>query len=275
MTRFDYSTTADGQPITVCCTLLEDGCYTIPADITYRHPAPTFSRMFLFRTGGCQITAGETTYALTAGRLYLLPIGYSFTVRYDGGSELHYVHLHIRDGQGLEIAHRLPGITELTGAAHLAPDIFHAGRAQENWAAQLCWQSAVFQAVIGMCRPLLPALAQQRRQTSRYQALLSALQAHCSADLTVAALAEGLGISASALSKGFRRDVGVSLSAYMARLLMQRACDLLHNTELQIQQIAEALGYRDPYYFHRVFKQHIGSSPRQYRQAVRLATFQR
>ena len=46
---------------------------------------------------------------------------------------------------------------------------------------------------------------------------------------------------------------------------IQRACLQLDNSNETIKQIAENLGYGDPYYFSRLFKKMIGMSPKQYR----------
>ena len=44
---------------------------------------------------------------------------------------------------------------------------------------------------------------------------------------------------------------------------MHKACFLLDNTTDAIRQIAEVLGYSDPYYFSRLFKKTVGMSPKQ------------
>ena len=46
---------------------------------------------------------------------------------------------------------------------------------------------------------------------------------------------------------------------------MNEACYLLANPNLRIDEIAAQLGYVDSSYFTRVFKKHVGMSPRQYR----------
>jgi two-component system response regulator YesN len=129
--------------------------------------------------------------------------------------------------------------------------------------SELSWQSGVFQIAASLARDVSAAPHPRRR--GRYRHLLSDLQTSCTAELTVAALAEREHVTASALSKGFQREVGISLSAYMTQLLVDRACELLASTDLSAQAVAEKLGYVDPFYFHRVFKKHTGASPLAYR----------
>ncbi len=42
---------------------------------------------------------------------------------------------------------------------------------------------------------------------------------------------------------------------------MQRAAELLTHTELPVIQVAQSVGYEDPLYFSRVFRQRWGVSP--------------
>jgi AraC-like DNA-binding protein len=50
---------------------------------------------------------------------------------------------------------------------------------------------------------------------------------------------------------------------------LQVACQQLASTSKTITEIAEASGFATPYYFSRVFRQHFGQSPLQYRKTQR------
>ncbi|MET0377936.1 MAG: helix-turn-helix transcriptional regulator, partial [Spongiibacteraceae bacterium] len=52
---------------------------------------------------------------------------------------------------------------------------------------------------------------------------------------------------------------------YFIHLKMQRACELLETTEFDVREIAELLGYADPFYFSKLFKRTIGQSPQHFR----------
>jgi AraC-like DNA-binding protein len=49
---------------------------------------------------------------------------------------------------------------------------------------------------------------------------------------------------------------------------MERAASLLAEGRLSVAGIAQRVGLEDPYYFSRLFKQHFGRSPSDYRQAA-------
>jgi AraC-like DNA-binding protein len=88
--------------------------------------------------------------------------------------------------------------------------------------------------------------------------------------LTVQQLAAQTNLSPSHFSRQFQRQTGYAPIDYFIRLKMQKACELLSVTNLQIQEIARTIGYGDPYYFSRLFKQVLGVSPRTYRDTNRF-----
>ena len=57
------------------------------------------------------------------------------------------------------------------------------------------------------------------------------------------------------------------LAAYASRI--ERACVLLATTNCSIQEISNSVGFEDPFYFSRAFKEVKGLSPRQFANSVR------
>lgn len=86
------------------------------------------------------------------------------------------------------------------------------------------------------------------------------------ADLSLAAHAEALGVNASYLSALFHRETGTTLSDHVARTRMEHAVFLLNTTQLQVQTIAQRCGIQDVNYFTRLFRRVMGKTPSAYRQ---------
>jgi AraC-like DNA-binding protein len=86
--------------------------------------------------------------------------------------------------------------------------------------------------------------------------------------LTVDELASHLGYSSSHYSALFKSRTGSSPMDYFIRLKLHYACQLLSQTSLDIQTVAEKIGYEDPFYFSRLFKKVHARSPRDYRNTV-------
>lgn len=78
-------------------------------------------------------------------------------------------------------------------------------------------------------------------------------------------LAKLEGLSNSRYITLFSREMGKSPSEYILELRLGRACDLLLTTDMEICLIGALSGYKDQYFFSKIFKKHIGMSPREYR----------
>jgi AraC family transcriptional regulator, arabinose operon regulatory protein len=72
-------------------------------------------------------------------------------------------------------------------------------------------------------------------------------------------------ISHSTLRRIVSEYTGYPLNEYIHRLKMAEAKKILLNTELAIKEISDALGYKDVFYFSRLFKKYVGASPLIYR----------
>lgn len=80
--------------------------------------------------------------------------------------------------------------------------------------------------------------------------------------LKIEGIAKHVNLSKSHLSRVFKSKTGSSPIDYFISLKMQEAIRLLSNQSLRINEVAYTLGYLDPFYFSRLFKKHIGVSPR-------------
>ncbi|TKG93364.1 AraC family transcriptional regulator [Puteibacter caeruleilacunae] len=91
------------------------------------------------------------------------------------------------------------------------------------------------------------------------------MKENLSSKLTLEELAEEASLSPSHYSATFRQKTGRSPMDYLIHLRIQHASQLLDHTEMKINLIASKVGYDDPYYFSRIFKQVMGMSPQLYR----------
>lgn len=84
-------------------------------------------------------------------------------------------------------------------------------------------------------------------------------------ELSVQHIAEQLGCSADYLSHLFHTETRERLTHYIQRIRIDGALLALDSGTLTISQIAYASGFSDPAYFARVFKQHKGVTPQEFR----------
>lgn len=83
--------------------------------------------------------------------------------------------------------------------------------------------------------------------------------------IAVPTLARRAGLSPSHFSARFRASTGYSVIEYLKRLRMARARQLLITSDHSIAEIGSNVGYSDPFYFSRHFKNVNGVNPTQFR----------
>lgn len=69
------------------------------------------------------------------------------------------------------------------------------------------------------------------------------------------------------LSKSFKQTTGKNFIDYLTDLRLKKAKDLLRDTNMRVNDIAEMVGYQ-PGYLHRIFKKHEGVTPSRYREKI-------
>ncbi len=102
-------------------------------------------------------------------------------------------------------------------------------------------------------------------RTDRMQTLAAYICDHASEDLNLELLASRFALSPSYLSRSFKQATGFGFREYLISVRIQRATDLLLNTELTITEIADQCGFSDSNYFGDAFRRATGLSPRDYR----------
>jgi len=62
--------------------------------------------------------------------------------------------------------------------------------------------------------------------------------------------------------------VGYSPHAYLIKVRLERAKELLITTSFNVSEISFAVGYENPLYFSRMFKKYTGVSPANYKKQM-------
>lgn len=106
----------------------------------------------------------------------------------------------------------------------------------------------------------------------RLAAAVSILVRHPAGALDAAALARRVGLGPSQLRRLFAARYGCAPSAWLLRLRLERARELLAATDLPVAEVAATCGFADPFWFSRVFRRETGVAPQAWRgrQASRL-----
>ena len=81
-------------------------------------------------------------------------------------------------------------------------------------------------------------------------------------------LAEKLMVSPDYFTRMFKESIGKTPIDYINGLRINRALELLENPRLSVAAVAEEIGFCNPNYFHKIFKQYMDVSPIAYRKTL-------
>lgn len=96
------------------------------------------------------------------------------------------------------------------------------------------------------------------------------IQANYMNDISLDSCAEHCGTNAFVMSRTFKQVSGKNFIDYLTDLRMEKAKEMLRNSELKINEVSEKVGYQHSY-FNRIFKKYEGVTPSQYRDMSRKA----
>ncbi len=91
---------------------------------------------------------------------------------------------------------------------------------------------------------------------------------HYGEDLNLEMLAEKVYLSSGYLSFIFKKETGMNLNRFIKVFRMEKATELLRNTNMKVAQVSEKVGFSNVSYFCRSFREYYGSSPESYRKGT-------
>lgn len=107
----------------------------------------------------------------------------------------------------------------------------------------------------------------KKTQKQIYHDIEDYVRSHATTYVTVEEIAEHFGYNTKYLSHMFREISGIPLKQYLLRCKVDEANYMLSETNLPVNLLAEAVGFRDSNNFMKCYKKMTGLTPTQYRNA--------
>lgn len=124
-----------------------------------------------------------------------------------------------------------------------------------------------------LCMNILEILSQNASEISTaqydketiFQEVISYMKSHLNGDLSVQNVCKKIGISPATLNRLFRTYTSMPYKNYLTGLRIEHAQIIMQNNpESYIKDIAAYVGFKDQFYFSRVFRSITGISPTEY-----------
>lgn len=206
------------------------------------------------------------------GDLVLCPPGIPFWREVITPLSFHYLEFYIVDEQE-DLARTLPSKITLRDVQRLS-STYHHLRALEHQTDPLSqsWKNHLLYDIFALYQ--VESQHQQPVATPEDPLMARAaqyLQQHAKdPSLSLRALASSLSLSPVQLTRKFQAAFGVSPSAYLTSLRLQKARALLLETADTLDEIAERCGYENGFYLSRVFSKKMNMSPSAFRKTYRV-----
>jgi two-component system response regulator YesN len=98
--------------------------------------------------------------------------------------------------------------------------------------------------------------------------ILRFLKSSPAMDHTLKSIGERFSINPNSVCNLFAKHLGTTFITYLSKLRLEQAKDLLRVTDLTIREIGVRCGYKNYYYFTRVFDEAYGRTPTEYRREL-------
>ncbi len=109
-------------------------------------------------------------------------------------------------------------------------------------------------------------ISPEKRRNACVRETLEYMELHYENDISIQQIADRLYVSRTYLHRIFKETTGRSLKEHLIDIRMKRACRYLSQTDFPVSAIARSVGYEDPLYFSKLFRQKKGIPPTEYRE---------
>lgn len=104
--------------------------------------------------------------------------------------------------------------------------------------------------------------------TSVINQIITFLNNNYHKDISLKTISEYVSYNESYISHLFSKEIGVTIIDYLNKARVDKAKNLLINSNLKVYEISSKIGFHSVEHFSRSFKKHIGSSPKNFKSNI-------
>ena len=244
------------------------------------------NRLIFLISGSASFRVNDTVYQLLAGDWLLIPCGSQYSAHTNNSCEYYFFHFEeplerltqipaetavIQKNYTLQPAERTSETVYLTDSIPsgdmMAEMMRISGEMHRLMLLSTAGERLLFDLYFGQILLHLSIRAAGMLPTaapSLMNRAISHVQEKITQPLTLTDLSVQLQVSKSYLLRLFRRHLGMTVTAYINGVKLDYAAQLLHNSGMNVTQVADYLGYTDSRYFSRLFRNRFGVNPSQF-----------
>ena len=105
----------------------------------------------------------------------------------------------------------------------------------------------------------------QKKSQKAVEVVKAYIAEHYKDDISLTEAAELVLLNPKYLGELFKKDTGLNYSEYLLKYRLDLAKEMLLDVRCRVGEVGEKVGYQDSKYFSRLFKKHVGVTPKQYK----------
>lgn len=248
-----------------------------------------FTEIVIIKSGSGRQLYDGVSLPVSAGEVYVIPKGYAHAWQETEGLSL--VNVMVSSFESIELLEELQGHPGFSAFFNLEPKL----RVKQKGAGRLSLTNESLNEVIRvldrlglalegngshratlatiqllnlihiLCDAYLNSSGKNYTMTLRIDKAISYLRDNCKKEPSVQELSKMINVSAPTFYRLFRDATGLTPIQYVNDLRIKHACKLLKQSDMNMSEIANELGFSESNYFARTFRSIKKMSPRAYR----------
>lgn len=229
------------------------------------------NRFFMPAVNGgaeCFIADSENHFSLLAGNVYFIPAYHGAQFRLDEHLKFLSIQFSLELWEGLDIFAHVKSIQMISKPSFLRRglSVFHS---EDTLFPALQLRNLTMDFCQTVIHNIPPEELDMGIRFSNYQKEIEYLNRNINANTTVEMLADLRGERRETFTRKFTADTGMTPKHFITRVLFNRACERLIQTNLSIKSIAAEFRFSSEYYFSNFFKKQSGTAPGNFRKQYR------